>query len=80
MKKWIVVAALAVAAGTAFAKSSTDWTKEEFIEKQKAQWEEKGWKWNQDKVEQMFEEMDTDKDGIVTGVERKQYWEKRSAK
>ncbi len=68
------------AKGDAAAQANADWTKEQFIAMQKAKWEEKGWKWNQQKVEAMFEEMDTDKDGIATGKERKAYWAKKSEK
>lgn len=51
-----------------------DWTKAEFLTKERAKWDKEGWTWNQEKVESNFEEMDTDKDGIASGEERKRWY------
>lgn len=61
-------------------KAASDKTKEEWVALSKAKWEKNGWKWNQAKVESNFDEMDADNDGIATGLERKQWFEKRAKK
>lgn len=53
-----------------------DSTLEMFLAVQKQQQEKKGNDWNQKKYEKMFEQMDTDGDGIVSGDEKKAYWSK----
>jgi len=40
-------------------KVTTDWTKGEFIENEKAKWANNGWPWDQGKVESNFDEIDT---------------------
>ncbi|VGO18491.1 glycoside hydrolase family 16 protein [Pontiella sulfatireligans] len=49
---------------------------EMFLATQKAQQEKKGFKWNANKYKKMFEQMDTNGDGIVSGAEKKAYWTK----
>ncbi len=53
-----------------------DSTLEMFMATQKAQKEKKGLEFDAKKHEKMFEQMDTDGDGIVTGAEKKAYWNK----
>lgn len=53
-----------------------DSTLESFLSAQKAQQEKKGHEWNQKKYEKMFQQMDADGDGIVSGDEKKAYWSK----
>ncbi|NNE01396.1 MAG: family 16 glycosylhydrolase [Pirellulaceae bacterium] len=61
------------------AKSSNDWTKEQYIAKEKANWEKNGWTWNQAKVKSNFVEIDTDADGVASGKERQEWFKvKRS--
>ena len=55
-------------------KSKGDSTQAEFVEKEIIKWEENGWKWDQAKVEAMYDRIDTNKDGIASGVEKKAYW------
>ncbi|EMI40448.1 N-acetylgalactosamine 6-sulfate sulfatase (GALNS) [Rhodopirellula sp. SWK7] len=53
-----------------------DSTLEHFIALEKAKWQKNGWNWNQEKVEALFKEIDTDEDGIASGKEKKAYWAK----
>jgi len=53
-----------------------DSTLEMFLATQKAQKEKKGIEFNENMHKKMFEQMDTDGDGIVTGAEKKAYWSK----
>lgn len=53
-----------------------DSTLEHFIEMEKVKWEKNGWNWNQSKVEELFNNMDTNQDGIASGLEKKAYWDK----
>lgn len=57
--------------------ASTDWTKQQYIAKEKANWEKNGWEWNQAKVESNFAEIDTNKDGIASGKERQAWYAKK---
>lgn len=52
-------------------------TKATFIEMEKVKWKKNGWKFNEAKVVELFNEMDADKDGIASGKERKMYWDKQ---
>lgn len=54
-----------------------DSSREQFIAMEKAKWEKNGWPWNQERVEAMFEEVDVNRDGIASGLEKKNYWKKR---
>lgn len=61
------------------AKETTtkgDSTKAEFIAAQKAMSEQKGWRFDQAKIEKQFDEIDTNKDGIASGKEKTAYWAK----
>ena len=58
-------------------KTATDWTKAEYITKEKAVWEKNGWNWNQAKVESNFTEIDTNSDGIASGLERQAWFKKK---
>ncbi len=53
-----------------------DSTLEHFIEMEKVKWEKNGWRWNQSKVEELFKKMDTNQDGIASGLEKKAHWAK----
>ncbi len=64
--------------GDAVKKASTDWTKKEFVAKEKAKWEKNGWTWNLAKVESNFAELDTNKDGLASGTERQKWYAKKS--
>ena len=54
-------------------------TKADFIAAEKTKWEKNGWPWNQAKVESNFAEVDTNQDGIASGLERKEWFEKKKA-
>jgi len=56
---------------------STDWTKEQYLAKEKENWKKNGWTWNQAKVESNFAEIDTNDDEIASGEERRVWYEKR---
>ncbi|WP_162030586.1 MULTISPECIES: hypothetical protein [unclassified Lentimonas] len=77
MNKLLTIAVMSCVATSLYAAKG-DQTKDQFVAKEKAKWEEKGWKWNQAKVESNFAEMDTNKDGIASGKER-QVWFKAKA-
>ena len=47
-----------------------------FSAQEKAKWEKNGWTWNQAKVDALFNTIDTDGDGIASGLEKKAYWSK----
>lgn len=66
-------------ASAAKKKAATDWTKDEYLVKEKATWEKNGWNWNQAKVESNFIEIDTNKDGIASGKERQDWFAKKKA-
>ncbi|VGO21836.1 hypothetical protein [Pontiella sulfatireligans] len=89
MKKWMMIAVLAgVSASVQAAPEgqpakktpvAKDMTKEQFVAMEKAKWAEKGWRWNQVKVESNFDEMDVNKDGLASGKERKDWFAKKKA-
>lgn len=54
-------------------------SKEAFIAMEKSKWETNGWPWNQAKVESNFGEMDTNQDGVATGLERQTWFKQKSA-
>ncbi|GAA5510831.1 kappa-carrageenase [Novipirellula caenicola] len=56
-----------------------DMSKDEFIAMEKAKWEKSGWTWNQAKVEANFAELDTNQDGIASGLERQTWFAKKKA-
>ncbi len=62
------------------AAPSTDWSKQQYIAREKVIWAKNGWTWNQAKVESNFAEIDTNKDGIASGKERQDWFAKRAAK
>lgn len=59
---------------------STSWSKETYVQKEKANWERNGWAWNQSKVESNFAEIDTNEDGVASGVERKAWYAAKATK
>lgn len=65
--------------GDAAKKAPTDWTKGEYIAKEKANWEKNGWAWNQAKVESNFDEIDANEDGIASGLERQKWYQQKAA-
>ena len=70
-----------VSSGTTPTKKlPTDWTMDEFVAKEKAKWAANGWNWNQEKVESNFAEIDANKNGIASGKERQDWYEKQAAK
>ncbi|TWU28829.1 kappa-carrageenase [Novipirellula artificiosorum] len=64
---------------TTTTPASTDWPKQQYIAKEKANWEKNGWPWNQAKVESNFAEIDTNDDGIASGTERQNWFTKKKA-
>ncbi|MGJ8639545.1 MAG: hypothetical protein ACSHYA_09145 [Opitutaceae bacterium] len=73
MKKTITITLAALTALSAFAAKG-DSSKQEFMATQKAKFQQKGWSWDQAKMDAMFNEMDADNNGIVSGDEKKAYW------
>ncbi len=57
--------------------SPSDWTKNEFITREKITWAKNRWAWNQAKVESNFAEIDTNDDGIASGKERQAWYAKK---
>ena len=68
MKKTVLIAMFGLMVGSVWANGET---KEQFCEAKRAFAESKGWKHNQALAEQIFDEMDVNKDGFVTGDEKK---------
>lgn len=66
--------------GETAKKTTTDWTKAEFLAMEKVKWEKNGWTWNQRKVESNFAEMDLNHDGVASGKERQDWYAKQAAK
>ncbi|WP_145418363.1 kappa-carrageenase [Planctomycetes bacterium K23_9] len=58
---------------------SNNWTKAQYLAKEKAKWDANGWPWNQDKVESNFAEVDANQDNIASGKERQDWFKKRAA-
>jgi len=48
----------------------TDWSRQQYITREKEIWKKNGWAWNQAKVESNFAEIDTNNNGIASGKER----------
>ncbi|GAA5508702.1 kappa-carrageenase [Novipirellula caenicola] len=55
----------------------TNMTKAEFVAMEKEKWNRAGWAWDQAKVESNFDEMDTNHDGITSGIERQRWFAKK---
>ena len=68
-----------LAAQTIAKKLPTDWTKDEYIAKEKAKWAKNGWRWNKSKVESNFKEVDTNEDGLASGKERQAWFARKAA-
>gem|GEM_PF-2882497 len=51
-----------------------DSTLEQYVAREKAKWQQKGWRWDQEKVVANFAKIDTDGNGIITGKEKKTYY------
>ncbi|MGB7347088.1 MAG: kappa-carrageenase [Pirellulaceae bacterium] len=60
--------------------SPNDWSMSDYVTKEKANWEKNNWPWNIDKVESNFAEIDTNQDGIASGLERKNWYDTKAAK
>ncbi|TWU51783.1 kappa-carrageenase [Rubripirellula reticaptiva] len=65
--------------GSATKPASTDWTMQTYIVKEKANWDKNGWNWNESKVESNFKEIDTNEDGVASGIERQIWYTKTKA-
>ena len=61
------------------ASNPDGWSKDGFIAKEKAKWEQNDWPWNQEKVESNFAEIDTNDDGFASGKERQDWFAKKKA-
>jgi beta-glucanase (GH16 family) len=73
MSKWITAAFILCAAVCAEAAKG-DSSREQFMATQKAQYNSKGWAWDQNRMDSMFAVMDANSDGIVSGDDKKAYW------
>ncbi|MDZ8118408.1 sulfatase-like hydrolase/transferase [Pontiella agarivorans] len=62
--------------GSGIKLKKGDSTLEQYIAREKIKWASKGWKWDQDAVIDTFRQIDTNGDGIISGVEKKIYWSK----
>ena len=56
------------------------WDKEKYIAMEKTMWEANSWLWNQGKVEANFAEIDTNEDGVASGLERQAWFKEKAAK
>jgi hypothetical protein len=68
-------AAMAAPPGVKLKKG--DSTKAMFFAQEKVKWDKNGWNWNPAKVESLFNEIDTNHDGIASGQEKKIYWSRQ---
>lgn len=57
--------------------TATDWTLSEYVARERVKWEQNGWPWNQDRVETNFHEIDTNNDGLASGKERQEWFQKK---
>ncbi|CAA6676280.1 MULTISPECIES: hypothetical protein [unclassified Lentimonas] len=81
MTKTLTIAGiLCIAALTSLSAAQKGMTKDQFVAAQKKAAAKKGWKFNQEKVEAQFVIIDTNKDGIVTGTEKKAHWAAKTKK
>lgn len=64
---------------SAGSKGTQGQTIDQFIAKQKEKSAEKGWKFKESKSREVFKEMDTNSDDLVTGPEKKAYYAKQEA-
>lgn len=78
MKKFLIIALAAVFVATVYAAPKADSTKAEFTAQQKERFEKNGWSYDQSIIDEIFRGIDTDGDGVATGVEKKAYWGKIS--
>ena len=53
-----------------------DSTKAEFVAREQVKWEKNGWVWNLARAEEIFDEIDSNKDGIASGIEKRAFWSK----
>lgn len=60
-------------------KSPTDWSRDEYIAKEKAKWEKNDSTWNQSRVESNFAEIDTNSDDVASGKERQIWFARKKA-
>lgn len=77
MNKWTIV--LAVVCFSTLSNAAQSQTCAQFVAEQKVNWAEKGWDWNQAKVERDFADIDVNKDGLITYAEKKAWWVKKDA-
>lgn len=78
MKKLLIIALISCIPAILIAapkKGEFDWNLEEFKELEKKKAEKNGWKYKEENAEKLFAKMDTNKDGIASGKERKAYWD-----
>ena len=58
--------------------TATDWTKDEYIAVEKKKWLKNGWRWNLEKVEANFREIDADRNGLASKKERQAWYAKKA--
>ncbi|MEO1525239.1 MAG: sulfatase-like hydrolase/transferase [Planctomycetota bacterium] len=59
--------------------SPTDWTLSDWIAREKVKWAKNGWRWNLEKVEAAFRDIDTDINGLASAAERRAWYAKKAA-
>jgi hypothetical protein len=70
--------AAAAAAAKLAERRAEGMTPVEFVAMEKAKWKKNGWPWNRSRVEAIFVEMDVDKDGLASAIERQNWYAKRA--
>lgn len=84
----VLAIALAFAASFAHAadkslqtpkQSADEWSKDKYIAAEKVKWKKNGWRWNLDRVEANFRDMDTDQNELVSKKERQAWYARRKA-
>ncbi|QDT88733.1 kappa-carrageenase [Gimesia algae] len=64
--------------GNPAKKTTTSWTKAEYIAMEKEKWDKNHWRWDQRKVESNFDQIDTNRDGVASGKERQDWYAKQA--
>lgn len=60
-------------------QAASDWTLQDWIQREETKWAKNGWKWNPEKVKAAFDEIDTNRNGLATRKERQAWYAKKQA-
>ncbi|QDT04946.1 Kappa-carrageenase precursor [Rubripirellula lacrimiformis] len=63
---------------SASKSNGSDWTWDQYVEHEQANWKQNGWQWNAEQVKSNFDQIDRNGDGLASGIERRDWYEKKS--